>query len=209
MNVTSSMSGGPEYKAWLERLLARFCMLSNRQSQSMDGRSEKPERTIRPEPALTPFRAWAKFWETHKHLEGTANAGIIDGKFRRRHVWQAYYNTLSRILQSNLPHAVAATNLDSLSSNSSVSQTRETMGTRIQQYTELNRVERIYENLLLKEASFPKAGMVNVEVDDWVDQVMANWRVICGPTWQDDDLGQGGQEIAGRNVLEVSIANPT
>ena len=207
LNVASSMSAGLEYMAWLERFLTRFCMLSNRQSKSIDAQSGKPQWIIRPETALTPFRAWARFWENNRPIEGAAYAGVIDGKFRRRHVWQAYYSTLSRIVQHESPYAVAATNSDSLTSNASVSHTKERMGTRTQLYMELNRVERIYENLLLKEVLFPKAGMVNVEVDDWVDQVMANWRVICGPTWQDDDLGQGGQEGAGRNVMDVSIAN--
>lgn len=206
MSNTSSMSGGLEYTAWLERLLTRFCMLSSRHSQLLDGRSGKPQWTIRPETALTPFRAWARFWENNKLAGGIANADIVDGKVQRRDVWQAYYRTLSRILQSGLAYAVGAPNLDPKGSNSSVSHSSATMGTKIQQYTELNRVERIYENLLLKEVSFPEAGMVNVEVEDWIDQVMANWRVTCGPTWKDDDLGQEGQEGAGRKVLDVSTA---
>ncbi|KAL9118768.1 MAG: hypothetical protein Q9187_004686, partial [Circinaria calcarea] len=203
MSNTSSMSGGLEYRAWLERFLTRLCMLSSRHSQLLDGRSGKPQWTLRPETALTPFRAWARFWENNKLAGGIANADVIDGKVQRRDVWQAYYRTLSRILQSGSAYAVGAPSLDPKGSSSSVSQSSTMIGTRIQQYTELNRVERIYENLLLMEVSFPEAGVVNVEVEDWVDQVMANWRVIGGPTWQDDDLGQGGQEGAGRKVLDI------
>jgi len=73
------------------------------------------------------------------------------------------------------------------------------------QRAELKRVETTYEGLMLEEIRFPKADEVDEEVEEWVEQVMRNWRVFCGPTWYDEELGEGGQEAAGRNVLDVSL----
>lgn len=66
-------------------------------------------------------------------------------------------------------------------------------------------METIYENLLIKETKFPKASETNHEVESWVDSVMDNWRLLCGPTWSDEDLGEGGKEGVARGVLDVSV----
>lgn len=206
MNTASSTSGGLELRTWTELFLGRLCMLTNRQSRSTEKDSERPQWTLQPERALVPFRAWARFWEHSGPLEGPPNTSNLDNTIRRRDVWRAYYDTFSMIVQAGSPYPMAVQELDSFGSSAQVSQNGEVMRTRTQLYMEFHRVEKFYENLLLKEVSFPRAGTINVEVDDWVNQVMANWKVICGPTWQDEDLGQDGQEIAGRNVLDVSTA---
>jgi hypothetical protein len=69
---------------------------------------------------------------------------------------------------------------------------------------ELRRIEAICENNLLREVKFPTASSNNSEVEEWVEQVIRNWEVLCGPHWQDQDLGEGGQNTVGRNVLDVS-----
>jgi hypothetical protein len=51
---------------------------------------------------------------------------------------------------------------------------------------------------------FPTASSQDSQVEEWVEQVISNWQVLCGPEWQDSDLGEGGQNAVGRNVLEVS-----
>jgi hypothetical protein len=70
--------------------------------------------------------------------------------------------------------------------------------------SELRRIESICENNLLREAKFPTAQANNSQVEEWVEQVISNWEVLCGPHWQDQDLGEGGQNAVGRNVLDVS-----
>lgn len=77
---------------------------------------------------------------------------------------------------------------------------------RLRQRTELKRVEIIYENLLIKETLFPKASETNHEIESWVESVMDNWRLLCGPTWDDNDLGEGGKEGVARSLLDVRIA---
>lgn len=75
----------------------------------------------------------------------------------------------------------------------------------MQQRIELKRVEGVYESLLIKETQFPKASETNREVEAWVDSVVGNWRLLCGPTWNNHDLGEGGKEGIARSALDVSI----
>ena len=202
--ISPSSRGSPEQKIWTERFLARFCMLASRSFRYAAEKSPGSEDLFDFGRAIAPFRAWANFFN------GMPSQGVVqvnatepEENFRRRDIWQAYYNTLSLYLQRNA--ALSASHLKDykpLGGNHD-SQDRNMPDSKSKQYEELSRVETIYEGLLLKEVSFPNANQTNIEVDDWTDQVMANWRVICGPSWQNDDLGPGGQEAAGRKVLDV------
>jgi hypothetical protein len=62
----------------------------------------------------------------------------------------------------------------------------------------------VCENILLRTVKFPRAHVQNHLVEEWVEQVIRNWEVLCGPEWCDDDLGEGGQDGVSRNVLDVS-----
>lgn len=75
---------------------------------------------------------------------------------------------------------------------------------RPQLVSEMRRVEAICENNILRDVKFPTANSGSEEVEEWVEQVIMNWEVLCGPHWRDDDLGEGGQSSYGRNVLDVS-----
>ena len=75
--------------------------------------------------------------------------------------------------------------------------------TKLQQLKEMKEMERSYEALLLSQVSFPEAGVVNTEVEAWADQVMQNWRTLCGPAWT-DVMRPKEKETSGRNVLAVS-----
>jgi hypothetical protein len=82
----------------------------------------------------------------------------------------------------------------------------QTPNAKFHQRAELKRVENIYEAMLLKETSFPRASDSNQEIEEWTNAVIANWRFLCGPAWTDEDLGEGGKEAVGRGVLDVSFA---
>ena len=190
--VTSTSAGGREEQQWTERVLMQYCTLAERHSRPQD---EKTVRVMAPETSLAPFRAWANFWEGKAGQESSRFDGVeLDKNLQRRHVWQAYYNVISDILQSGRAYPSASAKVpDGPEAN-----------LRLQQSVELRRVEATYEGILLKEVRFPEANRTNAEVENWVEQVMANWRVLCGPEWEDEDLGQGGQNATGRNVLDVS-----
>ena len=188
--LPSFVTGTVEYRRWMERLLTRICLLLHKRSRS---KFNLNQASLDVEPLLLPFRAWAKFWDDMPGhgLVPSAEFGV-DSKSHKREVWKDYYYLLSRILQSGHPPSPQdnASRLDLTNS-------------RIRQSAELRKVEMTYETLLLKEVSFPQASEVNYEVDEWVDMAMSNWSIICGPTWHDDELGQGGQESVSRNVLDV------
>lgn len=65
-------------------------------------------------------------------------------------------------------------------------------------------MQSIYESFLLNELGFPKANEATPEIEIWVDQVVHNWKIICGPTWRNEDHMNGGKEATSRLVLEVS-----
>ena len=186
----SSLSA--EQRLWTERLLARFCVLTSHILSEFGASQTSPASD------LMAFRAWATFWE------GRPSQGIteIDGPkvgsgILRRKIWKAYYDILSIVLQRGLPYEPPLTAV--------AEKPGQSVTTRMLQRIELKRVETTYEGLMLQEVRFPKAEEVNQEVEDWAEQVMRNWGVLCGPSWHDEELGEGGQEAASRNVLDVSL----
>lgn len=143
------------------------------------------------ETALKAFRLWSG----HPHIKGrdiaASQRGIQSGPSHdsdsQSSIWMAYYRLLSLILQYGLSYFP-------LSSGSP----------RRQLATEIRRVETVCESVLLRETKFPLASDSNPKVEAWTEDVISNWEVLCGPSWRDDDLGEGGQDAISRNVLDVS-----
>jgi hypothetical protein len=174
---------------WTERLLVRLCQLVNQSAET--GQYADAEK------ALQAYRFWAKFWET------TGNGTSAEGMTRpRRSAWKAYYDTLSEILRHRLPYSPEPR---SSGNNITNGQEKQHSIVKLHQRAELKRVETVYESLLLKETHFPKASEDSHEIEAWTDAVMENWRQLCGPTWSDEDLGEGGKEAVGRGVLDVGV----
>lgn len=170
-------------------LLGRLCQLSDQSegSGSLVGTSD----------ALQTFRAWAKFSEGAGRTAGT---DAVDSARSRRLAWKSYYDTLSTIIRLELPYDAG-----SAQAISEKPMTQSQNSSRLQQRAELKHVETIYESLLIKETHFPKASESNREIEVWVDSVIENWRLLCGASWTDGDLGEGGKEGVGRSVIDVSI----
>ncbi|KAF2024443.1 filamentation protein-like protein [Setomelanomma holmii] len=187
LSSASATAHSAQSKMWTERLLVRLCQLSD---QSV-GAGEHISSTE----ALRTYRYWATFWDANGKGAGSETATAAR---HRRLAWKAYYDTLSTILRHNLAYETetlpATTEKPPLQSQSSL---------RLRQRAELKRVETVYEGLLIKETRFPKASETNYEIEAWVDSVMDNWRLLCGPTWTDADLGEGGKEGIGRSVLDI------
>jgi hypothetical protein len=138
--------------------------------------------------ALQLFRLWAAHPAVRQGVSANnPSNGDSFGPAPRALVWTAYYRFLTAVLQSGLTYTGPNDGPD-----------------RPQLCSELRRVETIYERNLLSEVMFPTASSQNSQVEEWVEQVISNWQVLCGPEWQDSDLGEGGQNAVGRNVLEVS-----
>lgn len=143
------------------------------------------------ETALKAFRLWSG----HPHIKGRDIAadqrGIQSGSSQHSDsqlsIWMAYYRLLSLILQYGLSYFP-------LSSGPP----RRLLA------TEIRRVEAVCETVLLRETKFPLASDSNPQVEAWTEDVISNWEVLCGPSWRNDDLGEGGQDAISRNVLDVS-----
>ena len=191
-NASSKTLSSAEYRLWTERLLTSACMFSSRQ---IDG--EKATTNL---PALlAPFRAWGRFWQNSPRHDSSIMSGSSTGISRRR-IWLEYYKVLSHHLRY-----MYAVKPDMERSNTQGNGATEFQSSpRSQQVEELKRVEATYEDLLLKDVAFPKANEVNPEIENWVNQVMSNWRQILDSTTLHNGDDEPSLEDVSRNVLSVS-----
>lgn len=180
-SLPSTFANTSEQRYWTESLLTRHCMLSSR--HVLANQVSPSISAVPPSRVLAPFRAYSKYWDSKgaSNRDTLFRAGDRHSSYMR--TWGYYYDTLSVLLQRET--------------------TRHVFDSRLQQGVELKKVEAIYESILLKETKFPRADQANSQIESWVDQVMANWTIMCGHTWQDEDLGQGGKASLGRGVLDV------
>ena len=134
-----------------------------------------------------------RLWSVHPSVKGMP--GVVKptydlgapGQPSRTSIWKSYYLFLTIVLQDGLAYPPPTDGPD-----------------RPQLASELRRIEGICERNILQEVKFPTASSDNSQIEEWVEQVIGNWEVLCGPNWQDQDLGEGGQNAVGRNVLDVS-----
>ncbi|PGH01211.1 hypothetical protein AJ79_07982 [Helicocarpus griseus UAMH5409] len=178
----SSSPSSPQFLFWSEQLLAKAALLSS-QAASTEGPLAN-EKTA--EFALKTFRLWA----AHRNVKQGDPASTLPSSApaspgSRASLWRAYYDFLTLILRKEV-HIPSSEGQK-----------------RTQLTTEFRRVETTCENILLKNTTFPKAEVANKEVEAWVEQVIQNWEILCGPEWHDDDFGEGGQDAVSRNVLDM------
>ncbi|KAF1933537.1 TPR-like protein [Didymella exigua CBS 183.55] len=184
--LSSQTGESAQFRMWTESLLGRLCQLSD-QSEGSSG-------IIGPVDALQTFRALARF------SEGGRSAGFDSAGHAQSHrlAWKSYYNTLSTIIRHELPYEAGT-----IQAPTEKPAVHDRTPLRLQQRAELKRVETFYENLLIKETHFPKASESNREIEVWVESVISNWRILCGASWTDSDLGEGGKEGIGRSVIDI------
>ena len=132
--------------------------------------------------ATAAFRDWAQLASKSTPPSPTAY-GHARGPKTRLFVWRAYYQHLSSLLQKGRPE--------------------DPPHLRTNLVPELHRVETAYENDLMRKVQFPKAGESNQVIEEWVEQVIRNWEALCGSQWVKSDLGEGGRNSIGRNVIEI------
>jgi hypothetical protein len=132
-----------------------------------------------------------RLWSAHPNVkQGVSPYTDGSGECTPKYLtWKSYYDLLSAILQNDLAYIPPASGPE-----------------RQQLATEIRRVELIYEASLLRETKFPTADTENTQIESWVEQVIRNWEILCGPQWNDEELGEGGQNAVGRNVLDVGVS---
>ena len=189
-SAQSTVGTSAEHRLWSERLLARHSMLVGRHITAYpraSGFSLDAGSPVELADILKPYRAWAEFWDD-KHsraIEQQSSLSTENSSLRTR-IWKSYYDTVSVLVQQQIVKPV--------------------FESRLKQANELKRVEAICEQIILKDAKFPKADQATPEIEGWVDQVMTNWRVLLDPPWKEEDLSSGGRAALGRNVLDVSLS---
>ena len=188
----------PELRRWTERLLSKACMFTSRNVRNPTTGSLSE--------CLQCFHAWSDFWSrapsASSSSRGASSFSYLD--IPRRAVWRAYYDLLSVVLQYNLLYHPRSTSpSDLLIQPQSRLPDEQYTSARRRQRAELKRVEATYESLLLDGTQFPKANQTNTEVEEWIQQVMANWNIFCSSTWSDQDLGDGGQQAVSRGALDI------
>lgn len=203
----SSFGNTLEHQRWTQGLIARHCLLSSRYVKL---KARQPQELlsssslIKPNFLLAPFRAWAEFWDV-KHARDLRmlNEASNRGDFSRKLVWLAYYDTLSILLQIQNPYSPRSALRSASEKFHPQHEIRFFSEPKSQQCAELKRVESIYEGFLMNELSFPKANEYTPEIEAWVDQVVVNWKFVCGPGWLDEDHAEGGKTSTSRRVLAV------
>jgi cargo-transport protein YPP1 len=171
---------------WTEILLAQIASISSKKACS----TQYPNNSQYIETSLKAFRLWAG----HPHVRRKENlsqsatqpAGLVE-PVSQASIWMMYYGFLSTILQRTMAYYPPAEGQP-----------------RPQLANEVMRVEARCENVLLGEVKFPAANGSNLQINSFIEQVIYNWEVLCGSDWKDEELGDGGQEAVGRNVLDVS-----
>ena len=186
----------PELRIWTERLLARGCMFTKRRAESPTARTLSE--------ALRCFLGWSDFLQRAPSPATRSGDGPPRFDVSRRQVWKVYYDLLSTILQYGLMYNLSPSSTSDLLVYPSDDMSDELyMSAKTQQRTGLKQAEATYESLLLNETQFPKASQSNTEVEKLVQQVVSNWKVLCGSGWSDSELGIGGKESIGRGVLDI------
>lgn len=181
---TLIVSANAQFLSWSETMLGKGALMASETAIKSSPHSDSRHVEI----ALRLFRLWAALPAVKQGLASPQTLYTdVSGSLSRPSIWRAYYAFLTVILQDDLLYAAPS----------------EGPG-RSQLASELRRIESICENNLLRDVKFPTASSNNLQVEEWVEQVIKNWDVLCGPHWQDQDLGEGGQHAVGRNVLDVS-----
>ncbi|KAL4800986.1 hypothetical protein BDV19DRAFT_352505 [Aspergillus venezuelensis] len=183
LNSTNLGSTSNQFLYWCEKILADGALLSG--DEVCTKVAEADGRNVAA--ALKYFRAWS----SHSTVKsGTPSQDPLSQNSAEAvpssSVWRSYYDLLSVILLHDLPYAAPTDGPG-----------------RPQLALELRRIEAISEANILRDVKFPTAETGNKGVENWVEQVIANWKKLCGPEWHDYELGEGGQAALGKAVLDI------
>lgn len=173
----SAIASTQQLSYWSEQLLAALAI-----SKVQD--DEKLPASQGDNVASLAFRHWDQLATTGSETVHFAY-GHPGPHRSRASVWNSWYAYMSNSLQHN-----------------HYSRSIE-FGSPSEQIALFRRVQTAYENEFLQNTRFPKATESNHLVEEWVEQVIRNWTVLCGPQWTDEDLGQGGRNSFSRSVIDI------
>lgn len=170
----------PQLLYWAQQLLARVALGQQPRTQETNSAAGHESASFR----LQAYRHWAILAAKDQDVP-PSRYGNGPGHLSKLEMWRTYYRFMSDILQ----------NKDGVAQHVSL--------TRSELAVELRRVETSYENNILRNLQFPAATESNAVIEAWVEEFIRNWQILCGPAWSDSDLGEGGRNSCGRNVLDM------
>jgi len=182
-----------ELHRWTEELLSHICLFFS---------TDTPSRPAQLGEAMAAFHLLSKFLDDQSWRPLGTRSSLTG--HAPREVWGAFYVALSRIVKEDLVYHPSPVHRDhDTTEHRGLLEEEDFLASRVQQRADLRRVEANYESLLLKDTTFPRADESNEEIKSWIELVMGNWRVLCGPHWTDAELGAGGKAAVGRSTLDV------
>ncbi|KAF2158160.1 hypothetical protein K461DRAFT_274407 [Myriangium duriaei CBS 260.36] len=176
-----------ELHRWASRVITLLCSITG------DNTSAKKPSIHNMNEMLIEYRTWFIY---SRNAPAEAHWALST-----RSLWDSYHKLVSDVLRSNIlysgservPLGVVKSNLSK----------RRLTATRLKQFSELQRVERSYEQHLMGATVFPKAQESNHEYEVFVNRALDNWRIIMTSEWTNADVGEGGKLAYSRNVLEL------
>lgn len=170
---------------WSSAYLKQVAVLAATSALSSD---EKTRSSQPADFALQAFRLWTSRFSGKAPQTSQDQVEALTAIPSDKQAWHEYYELLSQILQQSV-----------------LSSALNERSARGQLIAEFRRTEAQFESILLRDLKFPKATENNWKIEAFVERVILNWKVLCGPGWTDADFGEGGQDAVGRNMLDVSI----
>ncbi|RAH77372.1 hypothetical protein BO86DRAFT_370968 [Aspergillus japonicus CBS 114.51] len=182
-HLQGSTLSNPQFLYWSEKLLAEGASITV--DDALRDIAATDAQTV------TTALGFLRLWASHPNnkqatASQTVHANSSTEAVLRSSLWKSYYQLLTAILRHGVPYSPSTNGPE-----------------RPQLASEIRRVETLYEATLLRETKFPSANSSNPQVEEWVEEVISNWQVLGGPDWTDDELGEGGQNAVGRNVLDI------
>lgn len=156
--IKARLSEQPQLSYWSEQMLAQMAFVA---STNVDLSATQSDALI--DMALQAFRLWADLASRSKEVSD-AGFGNSPAHLSHLRILKGYYDFVSHLLQQGYSYPPM-----------------DGIRPRLRQSTELRNVERMYENELLRRNRFPQAQETNTPIEEWVEQVIGNWEVLCGP----------------------------
>ncbi|RMZ83673.1 hypothetical protein DV738_g1016, partial [Chaetothyriales sp. CBS 135597] len=173
-----AVHSSPQLAYWSEQVVAALAVATIQDVEKQPGKATH-------DAAFSTFRRWSELVAADKELLHVAYGH--PGPHRSRvSIWKSYHQYVTNLLHTQRSPAAATPPL-----------------TRANQVALLRQVEAAYESDLLRNTPFPRAGEANHVIEEWVEQVVANWQVLAGHQGFDGDLGEGGRNSLGRNVIDI------
>lgn len=187
-----------ELRRWSEELLCHICIFFS---------TDVPDKPAGLGEAMAGFHLLSK--QLDRQGWQPLSSQVTFAQHSPKAVWRAYYEALSALVRDDkVYHPAPSDHRSEGSESQGFLEKDDYTVSRIKQWADLRRVGVNYETLLLQDTLFPKAGETSPEVTSWIDLVLANWNILCGPRWTNEELGAGGKVVVGRNTLDVSCLVP-